>query len=460
MTRVAVIDSGVANLASVLSAFRRLGTEALVARAPCETREATHLVLPGVGAFGPAMEQIRSTGMDRVITAWVKESRPLFAVCLGMHVLYQGSEESPGRCGLGIFRGTCRRLPDTAHIPHLGWNWVEATARARWVTSGYAAFANSYGVFDPGNGCVAGWTTHGRRFAAAIELGRILACQFHPELSGTWGLELLRRWLTDSTASRSTRHTPPIGAVQRLVPCLDVRDGRVVKGVQFGNLRDAGDPAARALEYERQGADELVVLDVAASPAFRKTDVDTVRRVREVLAIPLTVGGGVRSARDTRQLLAAGADKVSVNTAAVQRPELITELADAFGSQCVVLAIDARRTDGGWEARVMGGHQSTARDAVEWARRGADLGAGELLVTSWDRDGTRRGCDLALLRQVTTSVSVPVIASGGIGTRNDIADGFAAGAAAVLAASIFHDNSDSVMEIKRDLARRGLRVRL
>ncbi|MFQ5704188.1 MAG: imidazole glycerol phosphate synthase subunit HisF [Gemmatimonadales bacterium] len=250
------------------------------------------------------------------------------------------------------------------------------------------------------------------------------------------------------------------GAVRRIVPCLDVRDGRVVKGVQFGNVEDRGDPATRAAAYEAQGADELVVLDIGASPGGRETELETVRRVREALTIPLTVGGGVRSTTHARRLIAAGADKVSVNTAAVERPGLIAELVGEFGSQCVVLAIDARRRGGGWEALVMGGRQSVGLDAVEWACHGVALGAGELLLTSWDRDGTRRGCDLALLTSVTRAVSVPVIASGGIGDRDDIADGFEAGASAVLAASVFHDATHSVADIKRDMVRRQFKVRV
>jgi imidazoleglycerol phosphate synthase cyclase subunit len=232
-----------------------------------------------------------------------------------------------------------------------------------------------------------------------------------------------------------------------------------VKGIKFQSIRDAGDPAERAALYEEQGADEIVILDIAASPKARDTQVDTVRRVRAALSIPLTVGGGVRTVEHARALLAAGADKVSVNTAAVRRPQLLAEMAEAFGRQCVVLAIDARRVDASWEVLVMGGGEPTGSDAVEWARQGTALGAGEVLLTSWDRDGTRSGCDLELVRAVTGAVSVPVIASGGIGTREHAAEAFAAGAEAALAASIFHDDQDTVGEIKRDLEARGISIR-
>lgn len=278
-------------------------------------------------------------------------------------------------------------------------------------------------------------------------------------------MALLNRWLRPVEAARGAKRAGraagvPAGLVRRLVPCLDVCDGRVVKGIRFQHLRDAGDPAARAAEYERQGADELVLLDITASPEARPTRVETVHRVREVLSIPFTVGGGVRSVGDARALLAAGADKVSVNTAAVARPELVAELADEFGTQCVVLAIDARRHGERWETLVMGGRAPTGLDVVEWVRRGVALGAGEVLLTSWDRDGTRAGGDSALLRAVTAAVRVPVIASGGIGSRSDVAEAFEAGAAAVLAASIFHDGDETVGDLKRALARRGVPVRL
>jgi cyclase len=248
----------------------------------------------------------------------------------------------------------------------------------------------------------------------------------------------------------------------RVIPCLDVTDGRVVKGVQFVDLRDAGDPVELAARYDAEGADELVFLDITATSDNRETMVDVVRRTAREVFIPLTVGGGVRTEDDMYRLLRAGADKVSVNSAAVADPALIERCAARFGSQCVVLAIDARRRkEGGWEVYTHGGRRPTGLDAVEWARRGAQLGAGEILLTSMDADGTKQGYDLALLQAVTKAVSIPVIASGGAGGLEDLYQAIAVGGAqAVLAASLFHFRQHTIAEAKQYLAARGLPVRV
>ncbi|MGL4305154.1 MAG: imidazole glycerol phosphate synthase subunit HisF [Mycobacteriaceae bacterium] len=252
----------------------------------------------------------------------------------------------------------------------------------------------------------------------------------------------------------------------RVIPCLDVDAGRVVKGVKFQNLRDAGDPVELAAAYDAQGADELTFLDVTASSGERRTMLDVVRRTAEQVFIPLTVGGGVRTVSDVDTLLRAGADKVSVNTAAIARPELLKELSERFGSQCIVLSVDARTvsdgqpdTASGWEVTTHGGKRGTGLDAIEWAVRGAELGVGEILLNSMDADGTKTGFDVPMIAAARAAVSVPVIASGGAGLVEHFAPAVAAGADAVLAASVFHFGDLSIGEVKNAMRAKGIVVR-
>jgi imidazole glycerol-phosphate synthase subunit HisF len=250
---------------------------------------------------------------------------------------------------------------------------------------------------------------------------------------------------------------------KRVIPCLDVDNGRVVKGVEFLDIRDAGDPVERAAHYDREGADELVFLDITATHEKRDTIAGLARSTADEVFVPFTIGGGIRSAADAQAVLDAGADKVSVNSAALARPELIDELAEVFGAQCVVLAIDAKARTGpgedGWEAYVAGGRKPAGRDVIEWAHEGVERGAGEILLTSMDRDGTNDGYDLELTAAVSHAVAVPVIASGGAGTLEHLAEALRAGADAVLCASIFHYGQHTIAEAKAHLAAAGIPVR-
>jgi cyclase len=252
-----------------------------------------------------------------------------------------------------------------------------------------------------------------------------------------------------------------MGLAKRIIPCLDVTNGRVVKGVNFIGLRDAGDPIEISRRYDDQGADELTFLDITASSDDRDLILHIIEEVAAQVFIPLTVGGGVRKVEDVRRLLNAGADKVSINTSAVQNPELVREAADRYGSQCIVVAIDAKRVENGWQVFTHGGRNATGLDVIEWAKKMQALGAGEILLTSMDRDGTRNGFDLALIRSVSDTVDVPVIASGGVGNLQHLVDGIVDGHAdAVLAASIFHYGESTVRQAKEYMAQHGIEVRL
>lgn len=465
MSGLTIVDSGVANLASIVGAFRALGADPIVSRDPAEVRAAARVVVPGVGAFGAGRAALARCGLDRALVDAAAAGTPLLGVCLGFQLLTQGSDESPDARGLGLLPGTCRRLPPEVRVPQLGWNEVRPEAGARFVSAvGHAAYANSFALPPPQPvaGEIVAISRHGAAFVAAFERGNLLGCQFHPELSGPWGLAVLRRWLDPETAVDSTPHSPfreAASLARRIIPCLDVAHGRVVKGVQFQGLRDVGDPAELAARYQSEGADEIVLLDIAASVESRPAALDAIRRTRATLQIPLTVGGGVRTLDDAALLLESGADKVSVNTAAVRSPQLLSVLARAFGSQAVVLAIDARRQGSGWEVLTVGGREIGHPDALAWGAAGARLGAGELLLTSWDRDGTNLGPDVDLLRAMRERIDVPLIASGGLGDRRAFASAFDAGADAALAASLFHDRRDSIAEVKRSLVEQGFAMR-
>lgn len=247
---------------------------------------------------------------------------------------------------------------------------------------------------------------------------------------------------------------------KRIIPCLDVNNGRVVKGVNFVCLKDAGDPIELAKFYYQQGADELVFLDITASSENRKTTVDVIKKVAQELFIPFTVGGGIRTINDMREMLIAGADKVAINTSAIKNPQLIADGAKVFGNQCIVVAIDAKRNGNKWEVYINGGRTPTGKDVLDWAKQSVQLGAGEILLTSMDRDGTKNGFDIALTRMVSESVNVPVIASGGAGKKEDFFEVFKIGKAdAVLAASLFHFGELEVSDVKKYLAKNNIQVR-
>lgn len=482
---VVIVDTGTANIGSLRAGLSRfagcvqLSTDAEV------VKNATHVCVPGVSSYAASARGLRDLGLTEVVRQRILDGKNTLLVCVGLQLLAtssaeQETEEERSIPGIGVINAHVERLPETVRVPQQAWNFVRAPsssskdARDRPVLlteSGFAYFSNSYCLRSAPLGWHTATTTHGVDFVAAIEKndGRVLAAQFHPELSGAFGRRLLRSWIettpwnaVDSASSSASSTAPKRQSTQthRIIPCLDVSGGRVVKGVQFQGLVDAGDPVTQAMHYEAHGADEIVMLDISATPDQRRTHAELVTALSNSLSIPLTVGGGIKTVDDAVRLLNAGADKVSLNTAAVRTPALIGELASKFGRQCVVLAIDAVQTGpAAWEVVVSCGKERTGMDVVEWARVGVAKGAGEILLTSFDRDGTKAGYDCELLRAVTAAVSVPVIASGGASGYEHMLDAFHAGADAVLAASIFHYNEVTCNDLKTSLSNRGVAMR-
>ncbi len=486
MSNIVVIKTGVANTASMLALLQRLGASPVLSSDPRDIATASHIVLPGVGSFGAGMHALHQHGLAEPLVARMHAGKPTLCVCLGLQLLAESSEESPGVRGLGFLAGTVTRFKSISadrplRVPQMGWNFVGPW---RERAGFWAYYANSYCLRTPPPNIECATSHYGTPFVACFRDRGLLACQFHPELSGLAGLELTRDWLAGVPSSIST--SPAVSPTQRIeppewlhaaspraaqlpertriIPCLDVRGGRVVKGVQFKGLRDAGDPAELAAMYESQGADELVMLDVSATPDARATATETVRAIRARLSIPLTVGGGVRSIDDAWRLLDAGADKVGINTSAVRDPSIISAIAERFGVQCTVIAIDAKRdhsrADPAWRVVIRSGTEATDLDAIDWAVACVERGAGEILLTSMDRDGTHAGYDLDLLSAVSDAVHVPVIASGGAGGPEHLADAIRSGADAVLAASIFHDAMWTVAGVKQSLERQGIALRM
>jgi imidazole glycerol-phosphate synthase subunit HisF len=487
--RVCVVGTGVANIGSMLAGLARAGAAPVLSTDPDDILAATHVVVPGVGTFGEAIQSLRESNLEGAIVQRFRAGQPLLFVCVGLQILGAESEESIGSIGFNFLPSKVVHFPPGLHVPQQGWNKVLAPAESQYLSNGFAYFSNSYcfPAAPSGDGWVTATSCHGIRFAAAVERGAFLACQFHPELSGEFGQAILRKWISDSPSKISPAVTSMLGPAfffffffwgtnfgfhlvpapimsslldggsathltRRIIPCLDVKDGKVVKGVQFQALKEAGSPSERSLFYQTQGADEIVMLDVSATVEARKTALQTVREIRQGLMIPLTVGGGVRDVESAQAILEAGADKVSVNTAAVKNPSILGALSSRFGRQCIVLAIDAIQTGTtSWEVVVSSGKEKTGKDVVDWAREGVRLGAGEILLSSWDRDGTKSGYDCELLRRVSSAVPVPVIASGGAATADHLRDALDAGADAVLAASIFHFAEHTVGSLKSDL---------
>ncbi len=490
--QVVVVDTGRSNAASLMAALERAGAGTRLSTDAREVRDAQFAVLPGVGAFGPVAERLRAMGVDVALRERVARGEPTLGACLGMQLFFGTSEESPGVRGIEALPGAITAYVPEVRSPQFGWNRVTMPPAASGgilagsapvasspdgaATSGaaYAYFANSFKLDSVPPGWIAATANYGGTFVAAVERGPILLCQFHPELSGEWGQGLLARWLAAGSGRPFPVAAPSAGialdrgtggsnssTLPRIIPCLDVAGGRVVKGVRFQELRDSGDPAELAARYEAMGADEIVMLDITAGVDGKSTAVENVRAIRRRIGVPLCVGGGVRSLSDAEKILAAGADKVSLNSMGYRNPGLLSEIAREFGRQCCVAAVDATRKGGGDAIVVLdAGRTETDTPAIDWIKRAVDAGAGEILLTSRDRDGTRSGYDLELLTAASSAVpGIPVIASGGAASPEQILEGLRAGASAALLAGALHDGSLTISAIKNFLRRNGVEAR-
>ena len=369
---IAVLDYGIGNLRSAQKTLERAGAEPILTADPAVVADADGVVLPGVGNFGRVMEAIRDVGVDKLAHDAIASGRPFMGICVGMQALFESSDEVDGVEGLGVLPGRVELLRGDVKRPQMQWNTLqfprESPLFAGIPENPWVYFVHSYASHDPEFAIAT--CDYGTPFTAAVQRDNVFATQFHPEKSGPIGLRIIENFVqicagetpvheTPIADSRSER--PAAGATAvRVIPCMDVDAGRVVKGVNFVDLVDAGDPVELAARYDEQGADEVVFLDITASSDARDTIVDLARRTAEEVYIPFTIGGGIRSVEDARRLLRVGADKVSVNSAAVDRPEVLTEIANEFGSQCVVASIDARQSDteglpSGYEVFVRGG---------------------------------------------------------------------------------------------------------
>lgn len=475
---IAIVDYGAGNPASVLRAVEALGASARITADPADLHAAEQAILPGVGHFGALMAALEARGLRQPLTAFLASGRPFLGICAGLQVLYESSEEAPGCAGLGVWPGQIRRFPAGQKVPHTGWAEVSGLRPSR-ILAGCGlrpSYYFTHAYFVPPDRHTTHLGHYPLPFAAAAESGAAFGVQFHPEKSAAAGRLVLENFITLPRAAPVAIPPPRVRRSEpyrRIIPCLDVHAGRVVKGVRFTHLQDSGDPAELAAAYDRTGADELALLDISASREDRGTLTATVELVARQLRIPFLAGGGVRSVADAESLLRAGADKVAVNTAALAQPELITTLASAFGSQAVVVAIDARREQQpeqaaapapagpSWRVFTHGGDRRGARGAVDWAREAESRGAGEILLTSMDQDGTRQGFDTQLTAAVSTAVGIPVIASGGGGDLADFVRVFQSGRAdAALAASMFHQGALTPLALKRQLAAAGVSVRV
>ncbi|MBS9780686.1 MAG: imidazole glycerol phosphate synthase subunit HisF [Moraxellaceae bacterium] len=460
---IGIIDTQAGNVTSLLSCFEKMGYQPIIINSDCvnSTVDIDVLVIPGQGHFGEVMHHLQNSGLDTIIKNHINQERTLIGICVGMQILFDSSEESPNQQGLGLIKGKVTKL-NSPKQPMVGWSRLSATeTNSTDIDDEVVYFVNSYAVKDSDKAIA---TTHyGEEFVTAVQDGKVFGFQFHPEKSGEAGRRILQKAIDNSFTpienckknNNNTDHLLP-----RVIACLDVADGRVVKGTQFVDIKDMGDPVVLAKRYEDQGADEILYLDITATNEQRKNALDTVQKVAKSLSIPLTVGGGLRSLHDVAEFLNAGADKVALNSSAVANPQLINDIAQRYGSQSLVVAIDAFLEDSGqYRVYTHGGKRQTDLDAIEWAKQCADRGAGEILLTAKHRDGTGKGFDNVLMKELS-SLPIQIIASGGASNSQHFVDTFIAGSDAGLAAGMFHRNEITINQLKQDLLQHNIEVRI
>ncbi|MGQ0826025.1 MAG: imidazole glycerol phosphate synthase subunit HisH [Actinomycetota bacterium] len=462
---VALVDAGIGNIRSVENAFAVLDCNVDVVAAPDELASATHVVLPGVGGFGEGMAALRKGHwVDALARAVIAEGRPFLGICLGMQLLATHGTEHGQNAGLDWIDGTVDRLSDMAdvRIPHIGWNDVQPYAPSP-LLSEFATFyfVHSYALPTSAPATVA-TTEHGQSFAAIVQRDNVFGVQFHPEKSHRAGLDLLRNFLAVGLTMLKSR----------VIPCLLLMNGRLVRSEQFVEHQVIGYPLHEVARFSEWAVDELIYLDISREGDYDigrddhkvgdlRSPLEILEHVSRTCFMPLTFGGLIRSVADMKVRFASGADKIAVNTAAFDTPDIVASGAHRFGSQAIVVAIDVLRSaDGRTEVYVDRGCRATGIDPITWACEAERLGAGEILLQSIDRDGTGRGYDVELIAEVSGAVQIPVVALGGVGTYEHFHAAIAAGASAVAAANIFHFKELSDRGAKRALRRAGAEVRL
>ncbi len=461
MPTIGVLHTNAGNVSSLMSCCRQMGYQPVLLTEPAAD-EVDVLMIPGQGHFGEVMDYLRSRQLDSLIHRHIANHRTVIGICVGMQIFFEGSEEAPGSQGLGLFPGVAGKL-NSPKQPMVGWATLYSD---KDINNAQVYFVNSYAVKpSPALSAVTLAGTHyGEDFVAAVQGHKrpnLIGFQFHPEKSGQTGKRILQKAIEQNfqPIPKKTGGTAPANRLcPRVIACLDVADGRVVKGTRFVDIKDMGDPVALAAKYEQQGADEILYLDITATNEQRKNALHTVQSVAAQLSIPLTVGGGLNATEDVAAFLNAGADKIALNTAAVHNPQLVNDIAGRFGSQCVVVAIDTQLENGRYVVYTHGGKKATTLEALTWAKQVADLGAGELLITAKHRDGTGLGFDNELMREMA-KLPIQVIASGGAANARHFAQTFAAGSDAALAAGMFHRGEISITELKETLLKQQIKVR-